>query len=331
MKGWLKRTILGCIILSLISFSLVGLYTYIMLTKPMIAGKLPVIVSVNKNTSAASFVHTLRTKHLINSSQVLLAFIRIKGLAPHLKAGIYKVFPGETTQQFLNKVVTGQVLVESFSIIEGTTVSQIKSNLNNAPFLNYSESDWLNVGKIYSNPEGLLLADTYNYDAGSDAKQILTFAHQKLLRYLDSCWKSRSPGLPYKSPYELLIVASILEKESSLPTERKLIAGVVINRLKKNMPLQMDPTVIYALGPNYRGKLTHDDLAVNSPYNTYRYRGLPPTPIAVVGRDAIEAAAHPQVTDYIYFVAKGDGSHQFSVSYEEQKKAIARLKAKGLS
>ncbi|ASQ45821.1 endolytic transglycosylase MltG [Legionella clemsonensis] len=331
MKHWLKTIILGGIILSLISFSLVGSYLYLLLKKPMMTGNLPVIVSVNKNTSAASFIHTLQSKHLIDSGRLLLTFIRIRGLAPHLKAGIYEVLPGDTVQQFLNKVVAGQVLIASFSIIEGTTVSQIKANLNSAQFLNYNDSDWLKIEGNYANPEGLLLADTYNYAAGSDAAQLLKLANQKLMQYLDNCWNNRSPGLPYKSPYELLIVASILEKESSLPAERKLIAGVVVNRLKKNMPLQMDPTVIYALGINYQGKLTHANLAVNSPYNTYRYRGLPPTPIAMVGRDAIEAAAHPQFTDYLYFVAKGDGSHQFSVSYEEQKKAIARLKTKGLS
>lgn len=297
----------------------------------MVTGNQSVTISINKNTSASSLAHMLESKHLIQSSRLLLLVIRVKGFAPHLKAGVYEILPGENVQQFLSKVVTGQVLVQSFSIIEGTTANQVKANLANAQFLNYNNSDWLVIGGDYSNPEGLLLADTYNYDAGSDAKLLLQLANKKLLQFLNDSWRTRSTGLPYKSPYELLIVASILEKESSLPEERKLIAGVVVNRLKKNMPLQMDPTVIYALGPNYHGKLMHGDMAVDSPYNTYRYRGLPPTPIAMVGKDAIDAAAHPQVTDYLYFVAKGDGSHHFSVNYEEQKKAISQYKIKGPS
>ncbi|WED44220.1 endolytic transglycosylase MltG [Legionella cardiaca] len=330
MRGWLRFVLLSSIILSFVSFSIVGYQLYLLFTKPMAGGK-PVIVSINKNTSASAFVHTLKSKHLIESPRLFLAFIRAKGLAPQLKAGIYEALPGETAIQFLEKVVTGNVLVESFSIIEGTTLSQVKANLISAQYLKYDVNDWLVIRTQNSNLEGLLLADTYHYDAGSDAKHLLLLANQNLLQYLDDCWKNRTPGLPYKSSYELLIAASILEKESSIPEERKLISGVVANRLKKNMPLQMDPTVIYALGPNYHGKLSHNDMAVASPYNTYRYRGLPPGPIAMVGKDAIDAAAHPQATDYLYFVAKGDGSHHFSVTYEEQKKAISRYRNKGPS
>ena len=127
----------------------------------------------------------------------------------------------------------------------------------------------------------------------------------------------------------MLIAASIIEKETAVPQERKLISGVVINRLNKHMPLQMDPTVIYAMGDTYKGSLTHEDLSINSPYNTYQNRGLPPTPIAMVGKEAIDAAAHPQLSNYLYFMARGDGTHQFSQTYEEQKQAINQYKGKG--
>lgn len=327
---WFKSILLSCVTLVLIAFSIVGYDLYSLLAKPMVLGNgKPITIVIDKNTSASVFTHTLKSKQLIQSSRLLLLLIRVKGLSHRLKAGIYQVIPGESAQQFLNRVVAGDVLVESFSIIEGTTLNQVKANLINAKFLKYDTNDWQAITLDHISPEGLLLADTYKYDAGSEAKYILRLANQNLLQYLDYCWQNRSPGLPYKSPYELLIAASILEKETALPTEKKLISGVLINRLKKYMPLQMDPTVIYALGEDYHGKLTHEDLAIDSPYNTYRYRGLPPTPIAMVGKVAIDAAAHPQMTNYLYFVAKGDGSHHFSVTYEEQRQAISRYQSKG--
>ncbi|KTD16064.1 endolytic transglycosylase MltG [Legionella jordanis] len=330
MKRPLKLILLACFLLSLFSVVAVGYFFYNLFSRPMLPeGAQPAIVTIDKNTSASTFVHHLKTRHLIPSSRLLLYWIKVKGLAPQLKAGIYEVKPGESISHFLTKVVSGEVLVQSFSIIEGTTINQVKANLANAPFLKSGLNDWQGIQANYLSPEGLLLADTYQYDAGSEANNLLKRANQNLLQYLEYCWKTRDPDLPYQSAYELLIAASILEKETSIPAERKLISGVLVNRLKKHMLLQMDPTVIYALGPSYRGKLSHEDLSVDSPYNTYRYHGLPPTPIAMVGKGSLDAAAHPQKTDYLYFVAKGDGSHQFSVNYEEQKKAISEYQGKG--
>jgi UPF0755 protein len=329
---WLKATSLCCLVLGFVVFSTVGYEAYKLLAKPMLVGvSAPIAIEVDKNMSAFSVVKMLEAKQLIQSSRLLLLLIRLQGLSHQLKAGIYQIIPGESAVQFLYKVAKGEVLVESFRIIEGTSLSQVKLTLQNARFLQYDPADWQFIVGKHPNPEGLLLADTYRYDAGSRAKPLLALAHHKLQQFLRYSWKNRSLNLPYKSPYELLIAASILEKETSLPAEKKIISGVLVNRIKKKMPLQMDPTVIYALGANYSGKLTHDDLAVKSPYNTYLYRGLPPTPIAMVGREAIEAAAHPLLTDYLYFVAKGDGSHHFSATYEEQRKAILRYQNKGPS
>ena len=213
---------------------------------------------------------------------------------------------------------------EPFRIIEGTTQAQVSTNLEHAVYLTYHENDWQAIAATFPSAEGLLLADTYLYDAGSQSSDLLQRAHKNLQQFLASSWQQRSSDLPYKTSYELLIAASILEKEAAKPREKRLIAGVIVNRLRKNMPLQMDPTVIYALGTHYTGKLSRDDLHIDSPYNTYRYRGLPPTPIAMVGKDAIDAAAHPEPTDYLYFVARGDGTHYFSVTYEQQKQAISR-------
>lgn len=283
----------------------------------------PITIVIDRNTTASTFAQTLEEMHLIKSRRLFLTWMRYQGLTNRLKAGIYEIKPGESVRQFLYKVNAGKVMVRSFRIIEGTTLNQVIANLQNAPYLRYKPDDWMVIRNGYSsNAEGLLLADTYNYNAGSEAQPLLKLANKKLQEYLTSSWQSRSPGLPYKTPYEMLVAASILEKESSVPEERKIISGIIINRLKKNMPLQMDPTVIYALGQNYTGKLTHANMSVKSPYNTYVYRGLPPTPIAMVSKNAIDAAAHPQRNNYLYFVAKGDGRHQFSETYEQQKRAI---------
>ena len=330
MKGHrFKLFLIACLIFGFGSLSLASYEVYDLVLRPMVAkGGEPFIVAVEKNTSASEFVQMLKSKHLIKSSRLFLTLIKMQGLTQRLKAGIYQIKPGESAQIFLYRVAAGEVMVESFRIIEGTSLNQVITNLQNAQYLNYNPIDWKSIVGDHPNPEGLLLANTYNYNAGSDAKPLLQLANQHLKQVLESNWENRSPGLPYKSSYELLIAASIIEKETSLADEKKIIAGVVVNRLKKHMPLQMDPTVIYALGENYNGKLSHNDMSVNSPYNTYVYRGLPPTPIAMVGKEAIEAAAHPLETNYLYFVAKGDGSHHFSSTYEEQKEAISHYQSK---
>ncbi|RUQ81878.1 endolytic transglycosylase MltG [Legionella septentrionalis] len=318
-RFWIRFILIACAIVMFFGSAIVGFNVYQLLYRPMGSHE---IVRLDKNTSAYSFARILKERGLIKSKRLFLILIRMQDLSQQLKAGIYEIQPEESAQQFLRRVALGDVLQETFAIIEGTTQAQIAINLKRAAYLNYDPVDWLAITGKYPNAEGLLLADTYHYDAGSTSKQLLAHAHQQLQDYLAASWEKRSPNLPYKSPYELLITASILEKETSLAHEKRLIAGVIINRLRKNMPLQMDPTVIYGLGDEYKGKLTHKDMSFDSPYNTYLYRGLPPTPIAMVGKDAIDAAAHPEHTNYLYFVAKGDGSHHFSVTYEQQKAAI---------
>lgn len=280
------------------------------------------IVHVERQMSAHAFVQQLKKQNLLQSPRLLLAFIRVQALSQQLKAGIYEIHPGESALSFLYRVIDGDVLQQSLRIIEGSTLAQISLALERAPYLNYHAKDWKAIAAPHATAEGLLLADTYHYDAGTDSKSVLELAHQHLEECLQAYWQTRSPNLPYKTPYELLIAASILEKEAAKSVEKHLISGVIVNRLRKHMPLQMDPTVIYAMADRYTGHITRDDLHIDSPYNTYRYRGLPPTPIAMVGKDAIEAAAHPKVSNYLYFVATGDGGHVFSVNYEQQKRAV---------
>lgn len=286
----------------------------------------PIVIELDKYASATALVSVLKEKRLIRGGRFFLWWIRVQGLARQLKAGFYQVMPGESAQHFIQRVAAGDVLVETFRIIEGTTQDQVAENLQKSPYLTYTAEVWDKISGDHANAEGLLLAETYRYNAGSHSLQLLAQARKSLERVLQEHWLHRSSGLPYSSPYEMLIAASIIEKEAAISSEKRLISGVIVNRLRKKMRLQMDPTVIYALGPAYDAPLKRRELRINSPYNTYRYPGLPPTPIAMVGPDAIEAAAHPIVTDYLYYVAKGDGSHQFSVDYEQQKQAIEKYR-----
>ena len=290
---------------------------------PKIAnGTQPFIIQLNKNTSAVSFVYLLKRNQLIQSPRLLLLYIRLHGFSKHLKAGVYEIKAGETARQLLQHVLDGDVFVLPFRITDGTTQHNVTVQLEHLPYLTQQADDWAAIAAGHLSAEGLLLADTYHYEAGSRSAHLLLTAHTNLMQFLDKCWATRNANLPYKTPYEMLIAASIIEKEASKPDEKRLISGIIVNRLLKRMPLQMDPTVIYALGVQYKGKLTHQDLSIDSPYNTYKHYGLPPTPIAMVGRDAIDAAAHPTPTQYLYFVASGDGSHHFSETYVQQREAI---------
>lgn len=330
MNSPIKRILICFILFFCIAVGFVGLEVcrlyYWPLSNDHSKNVLPIRLLIDKSTSASAFVNLLQSRKFIQSKRIFLYYIRLRGLSHQLKAGLYQIEPGETAVHFLNRVIAGDVIKKSFRIVDGTTQRQVAADLAAAEELIYKASDWNAVKSSNESVEGLLLADTYYYDAGSSAKDLLGRVHKNLLHFLDYSWQHRSAGVPYKTPYELLIVASIVEKEAALPREKRLIAGVIINRLSKKIPLQMDPTVIYALGSDYKGKLTRADLQVDSPFNTYRYRGLPPTPIAMVGKDAIDAAAHPEFSDYLYFVATGDGRHTFSVNYEQQKRAVARYR-----
>lgn len=329
------------ILVVLLAFSAYNLFFVTLKSSPSSAG----ILVIDKNTSAKSFVKYLKKNRIYNNDKLLLVFLKVTGKSKRLKAGVFAIKNNESVMQLLVRIENFDVLKKNFQIIAGTTNSQIATNLQKASLLNYSYADWQNVISCapgvntlcsencmhslcnIENPEdleGLFLADTYSYDAGCSAVSILKNANSNLKKHLLLAWQNRQSGLPYNSPYELLIAASILEKESSLNDERRVISGVIVNRLQKKMPLQMDPTVIYGLRNNYSGKLTHEDLQIINKYNTYKIKGLPPTPIAVVSKDAIYAASNPKLTDYLYFVATGNGEHVFSKTYAEQRAAIKK-------
>lgn len=318
-----KRLGLVVLIAFCLLFILVGGKFYSILNAPLLSkGQSAVIIPLSKSVSASQLATMLFEQKLIASPKPLVLWIRFKGIAHQLKAGVYEILPGESAVQLLAKIVAGEVIIRNFVIIPGTTCQKIIQDLARMPYLDYQPEHWAVIPLSHPNYEGLLLADTYQYGGGGNAKTILQQAYTHLNEYLNQAWQDRSANLPYANAYELLIAASIIEKETALPNEKRLISGVLVNRLRKKMPLQMDPTVIYGLGKHYMGRLSHQNMQFNSPYNSYQHRGLPPTPIAMVGKDSIDAAAHPQESGYLYFVAKGDGSHHFSKTYTEQKEAI---------
>jgi len=269
---------------------------------------------------------------LIDNPRFFRWYTRIIGAARRLQAGEYSFEPGMTIEEIVNKMLNGKTVQHKLTIIEGWTFKQlrdaIKTNLQlKHVTLSLSVKQLMaKLGDPAKKPEGLFLPETYFVTKGMTDIDLLREAHRALEAFLQNAWKSRSVGLPYKKPYDALIVASLLEKEASKPEERELIASVIINRLEKNMRLQIDPTVIYALGDKYTGKLRRRDLRVRSPYNTYRVRGLPPTPIAFPSRQSIDAALHPKATAYLYFVSNGEDGHIFSKTLKEQRKAIALLR-----
>lgn len=247
-----------------------------------------------------------------------------------IKAGEYRLDPGLTSRTLLQKFVAGDVQLHALTIVEGWNVRELLHALADHPALSQTITDagWPElleaIGADYDHPEGLFLPETYHFPRGTPDRDILRQAHALLATALADEWTSRAPGLPLESPYEALILASIIEKETGRADERARIAGVFARRLKRGMRLQTDPTVIYGLGAEFDGNLTRRHLQSYTDYNTYRRAGLPPTPIALPGRAAIHAALNPAEGSELYFVATGlgDGSHRFSDTIDEHNAAV---------
>jgi UPF0755 protein len=257
-----------------------------------------------------------------------------RSVANHIQAGEYEIRPGTTPLAFLEMLVEGRVVRHALMIVEGWTFEEVMAVLRAQPKLNQTLKDldrktiMTRLGHPELDPEGIFFPDTYYFSGGASDMEILNRAFTKMQSKLESAWQARDPDLPFDSSYEALTLASIIEKETAQPQERPQVAGVFIRRLKRGMPLQTDPTVIYAMGKEYKGNLRRDDLQIDNLYNTYRYRGLTPTPIAMPSESSILAALHPTGDDALYFVAKGDGSHHFSTTYEEHNHAVNRFQRK---
>jgi UPF0755 protein len=255
---------------------------------------------------------------------------RLQGSESRLKAGEYLLQPGTTQRQLLEQFEAGKVVQHSLALIEGWSYKQIMSAVSSHKVLikTLSDTDSKTVmsalGYPEVHPEGRFFPDTYHFPSGMTDIEFLQRAYDTMVAVLDEEWQQKAEGLPYKTADEALIMASIIEKETAVASERVTIAGVFVRRLQKGMKLQTDPTVIYAMGENYNGNIRRKDLKTDSPYNTYVVAGLPPTPIALPGVEAIHAALHPEQGETLYFVAKGDGSHYFSKTLKEHNRAVAK-------
>jgi UPF0755 protein len=290
----------------------------------------PARFKVNPGASFARVAAELAAQGVIAHPRAWVFYARWSRLAPAVKAGEYEIQPGITPRELLKKMVNGQVLLHSFTVVDGWRVQDMLAALRHNPDImttlgNGAPDSMDKLGLPGSPPEGQFLPETYRFISGTTDLELLRQAHAALEKELNSAWAEREPGLPLQSPRELLIMASIVEKESGLPQEIGKIAGLYLHRLQLGMRLQADPTVIYGMGDSYDGEIRSVDLRTDGPYNTYTRAGLPPTPIALPGAAAIRATAHPQKTEAIYFVAstKDDGSHVFSATLEAHNAAVA--------
>jgi UPF0755 protein len=287
-------------------------------------------IDIGRGTSFKDIVRQLRGQGLSTSApfywRLLAERMRVAG---RLHAGEYALLPGITPEQLLNNMAQGKVMQRNVTIVDGWTFRDVLQALSKADKLKHDTANlddaaiMQKIGAQGEKPEGQFLPETYAYVKGDSDLDVLRRAHDAMSKTLAALWAQRDPNLPLAKPYDALILASIVEKETGRADERNKVAGVFIRRLQKNMLLQTDPTVIYGMGSSYAGTIHKTDLTTDTPYNTYTRLGLPPTPIAMPGKPAIEAALHPASGDALYFVARGDGTHIFAATLEEQNRNVA--------
>lgn len=305
------------------------------LQQPIDFSSRPQTFTIEKGWSARRVSRALQTGGFLDKPYWFDLYVRLSQLGPSIKSGEYVLDQALTVPALLDKFVAGQTRQYSHTLIEGLNIHQTLERLAAAEQLTQDSDKPLTadnvmaaIGKPDLHPEGQFFADTYSYPKETDAIGFLQRAHDMLNRVLEEEWANRAPDLPLDTPYEALILASIVEKETAVAEERPLIAQVFLSRLQKNMRLQTDPTVIYGIGQAFDGNIRRKDLTTDTPYNTYTRGGLPPTPIAMVGREAIHAVLHPQATTALYFVSRGDGTHQFSDTVEQHNAAVRKYQLK---
>ncbi len=301
------------------------------LNAPMAIPQDAVVFEVPSGSAFATISRNLAELGYIEHPDWYRWYARVSGSAGAVHAGEYLIESGTTPRQLLKMFVDGDVQLYSFTIVEGWNHRDLLAALhrNEAIEASMTDEDWpvllTELGSTVMHPEGLFLPETYHFPRGTTDRSVLAQAYSHMQEVLEQEWQARGSDTRMTTPYEALILASIVEKETARADERPRIAGVFTRRLEKRMRLQTDPTVIYGIGPAFNGNLTRRDLRTDTPYNTYTRSGLPPTPIAMPGRDAINAVLHPAQGEELYFVATGigDGSHKFSVTKAEHDAAVA--------
>ena len=283
-------------------------------------------LTIARGTSVHQLAQQLETDGVIQDKWKLKWLLRLRPELAKIRTGLYEMSPSQSIADLLNDLVNGKVKTFSLTLVEGKTIAEWEQQLASAPHLQLSPEVFSAVlmeqGDDSALPEGKFFPDTYHYTADSDAKTLLTQSYKMMEQELAKAWAERVPGLPLKSPYQMLILASIVEKETGQAFERDQIAGVFINRLNLGMKLQTDPTVIYGMGDRFKGNITRKDLVEETPFNTYRIFGLPPTPIAAPSKASLQAVSKPAKVSYLYFVSRNDGTHVFSTTLQEHNRAV---------
>jgi UPF0755 protein len=299
--------------------------------KPLTLPQSPYEFDVKPGMSLSAVARELQGADVLPHALPMIALARLSGVDRAIKAGSYEIESGITLHQLLGRLTQGDATQTSFAIIEGTTFADVKRALRDGGEVRNTVLD-LPDGELMSRlgasgaaPEGRFFPDTYFFAAGSSDLNLLRRANAAMNARLTAAWGKRAEGLPLTSPDEALILASIVEKETGRPVDRPLIASVFINRLKRGMRLQTDPTVIYGMGDRFDGNLRRRDLDTDTPWNTYTRDGLPPTPIALPSQASLDAVLHPPPTEFLYFVARGDGSSQFSTNLADHNRAVAKF------
>ena len=294
------------------------------------------LLTIDRGTTGSKLAALLEQEKILEHADLLPWLLKLQPQLNKVKAGTYSLTGVKTLQDLLDMINSGKEAQFSVKFIEGKTFKEWRKNLENAPHLKQTlqgKSDkeimaLLDIPAVakavyeWNNMDGWLYPDTYNYTPNSTDLELLKRSTTRLQKALDKAWNERDENLPLADPYQMLILASIVEKETGVAAERPQVASVFINRLKANMKLQTDPTVIYGMGENYTGNIRKKDLETITPYNTYMIEGLPPTPIAMVSESALQAVAHPAKTDFYYFVADGSGGHKFTRNLNEHNKAV---------
>ncbi len=299
-------------------------------TTPVNIGPNALYFVVKPGMSVRAIADDLHRHGALEHPRYFTWMARVQGVADHIKTGEYLIANGITPAQLLTQLVSGKVIQYSLTLVDGWTFREVMDAVSHDPVLVHTlkglsyAAIMRRLGWPGEYPEGRFYPDTYHFPRGTTDVAFLQRAYRTMQQHLKQEWAHRAVGLPLKTPYDALILASIIEKETALPSERRRIAGVFIRRLEKRMRLQTDPTVIYGMGMQYHGDLTRADLRRDTPYNTYRHRGLPPTPIAMPGLPSLRAAMHPAPGKALYFVARGDGSHQFSDTLKEHDRAVIK-------
>ena len=294
------------------------------------------LLTIERGTTGSKLAALLEQEKILEHADLLPWLLKLQPQLNKVKAGTYSLTGVKTLQDLLDMINSGKEAQFSVKFIEGKTFKEWRKNLENAPHLKQTlqgKSDkeimaLLDIPAVakavyeWNNMDGWLYPDTYNYTPNSTDLELLKRSTTRLQKALDKAWNERDENLPLADPYQMLILASIVEKETGVAAERPQVASVFINRLRANMKLQTDPTVIYGMGESYTGNIRKKDLETITPYNTYMIEGLPPTPIAMVSESALQAVAHPAKTDFYYFVADGSGGHKFTRNLNEHNKAV---------